>query len=206
MPDVDRGVVRLVVDEKQRLADRGSTALRILCSEPLDQVSQRVRVLLDHEDHGLLEVLQGDPDAVRDCLVEIALGRGERVGPPPGIEAPDAHQALTGQLSLPPAGAVETDETLVDSALGLIAQVVVNTGNDDDSPCSRRPRPCMPRPCSWPSCRDWTWPITMPRRSHSPSLAGFSKSPSIRSVTLSRLARTRLENSLVTRSCLYRFQ
>ena len=133
MPDVDRGVVRLVVDQQHRLADRRGPALRVVSGQPLDEVAQRARVLLDHEHRRLDEVLEGYANAVRDRLAEVPLGCGERGRPPPEIEASDTDDGLIRKrLSQQVAGTVESDEALVDSSLGLVAQVVVDAGNDDD--------------------------------------------------------------------------
>ena len=133
MPDVDRGVVRLVVDQKHRLADRRRPALRVVRGQPFDEVPQRARVLLDHEHRRLDEVLEGHADAVGDGLVEVPLGRGERGWPPLEIEAADAHDGLARErLPQQISGAVESDEALVDSSLRLVAQVVVDARDDDD--------------------------------------------------------------------------
>ena len=132
MPDVDRGVIGLVIDEKHRLPDGRRAPLRAVCLQPLDQVPECARVLLDDEDHRLLQVLQGDADTVRDGLAEVPLRRRERTGLASGIEPSDSHDPLGGKCPSRGPGAVKTDEALVDPALGLVAQVIVDAGDDDD--------------------------------------------------------------------------
>ena len=107
--------------------------MRVVRGQPLNEVLQGARVLLDHEHRRLDEVLEGYADAVSDRLVEVPLGRGERGGPPPEIEASDTHDGLARErLPQQIAGSVESDKSLVDSSLSLVAQVVVDAGDDDD--------------------------------------------------------------------------
>ena len=108
VPDVDRGIVRLVIDEQHRLLDRVGAELRIVHLQPVDQIPERARVLLDHEHGRLAEILQRDVEALGNSLVKVPVSGREGARPLTGIVAAHAKDGLLEELPSGPCRAAES--------------------------------------------------------------------------------------------------
>ena len=130
MPDVDGGIVRLIIDQQHRLIYALGTSPGAVFREPLDQVLQRTAVLLDHEHGRFGEVLEGYSNTGGRHLVEVPVGVGEGDRASRVVESANPHKHV-GLFAKQPC-AIPAHEALVDPPLRLASKVVMNARDDHD--------------------------------------------------------------------------
>ena len=105
-----------------------------LCADSHSMRFRSVRVFfLITNTAGSTRFWRGTPTLSAIVLLKSRCDVVNAAGPTPEVEAANANDGLARErLSHQIAGTVESDEALVDSSLSLVAQVVVNAGDDDD--------------------------------------------------------------------------